>query len=520
MIENNKFNCFIIGDDALTIQCSKIIADKGHKVIALFSSNEKVKKWADNHNIKFYDYRKVDIQSILKSNSFDYLFSIVYLNKISDSILLLPKKFSVNYHDSLLPRYGGIHATSWAIMNKEITHGITWHKMSSNIDQGDILKQKQLDIDPKETAASLNFKCYNAAIHTFIELVDELSSNTYIAIKQDINNKSYFSKNKRPPNACIIDFEQTSHEIDVFVRGLNFGRQINTLGVPKILIRNMFFLVPIVQTTNVRSNKEPGVITKICEEFIEVTTLDYNIMFTNVFDINGKELLLSEFVRKLDLRLYDKFENINDNKILQDALNYMYINTLRYEKYWVQKLIECKKYKNNIDKIESTKFMEEFSYIYNKHYKIEFEKRIYVMTCFLHYITSKNKIDTLYIDVMYEDLKNELSCVKKLFPKYIPFKVSVPADADVEYMYETILEEFNVINNNKIYPLEVFYRYSNLERNENAILIEFVNSFSNTYSEIEIRNKYIAISINIKDNVAKVVLNDEADIKCYYIDLK
>src|SRR6476659_9154377 len=41
-----------------------------------------------------------------------------------------------------LPRYGGVNAYSWAIINGEKHHGVTWHYLDQGIDTGDIIAQR------------------------------------------------------------------------------------------------------------------------------------------------------------------------------------------------------------------------------------------------------------------------------------------------------------------------------------------------------------------------------------------
>jgi methionyl-tRNA formyltransferase len=109
-------------------------------------------------------------------------------------VLKLPRKAAINYHDSLLPKYAGTHATSWALMNGETVHGITWHLMTRIVDAGDILKQESFGIAEDETAITLNMKCYEAAINSFSQLVSELESGGIIARKQDLDERTFFSR--------------------------------------------------------------------------------------------------------------------------------------------------------------------------------------------------------------------------------------------------------------------------------------------------------------------------------------
>src|SRR6185295_1732898 len=130
---------------------------------------------------------------------FDYLFSIVNNRVLPREALETPRKWAINYHDAPLPAYAGVHATSWALMQGEAVHGVTWHIMADQVDAGSILKQKQIQIACDETASTLNVKCYEAAIYAFDELVDDLSSHRASAKTQSLEQRTYFPRYKRPP---------------------------------------------------------------------------------------------------------------------------------------------------------------------------------------------------------------------------------------------------------------------------------------------------------------------------------
>jgi methionyl-tRNA formyltransferase len=60
---------------------------------------------------------------------------------LTQDILNLLRYFAINYHNSPLPKYAGLYATSSAILNDEKQYAITWHIMSEVINAGKILKQ-------------------------------------------------------------------------------------------------------------------------------------------------------------------------------------------------------------------------------------------------------------------------------------------------------------------------------------------------------------------------------------------
>jgi methionyl-tRNA formyltransferase len=64
----------------------------------------------------------------------------------------------VNFHPSLLPSYRGPIPSYWVIENKEKYTGITMHKVTEKIDNGEIIYNKFLSILPGDTPEILDYK--------------------------------------------------------------------------------------------------------------------------------------------------------------------------------------------------------------------------------------------------------------------------------------------------------------------------------------------------------------------------
>ena len=82
-----------------------------------------------------------------------------------------------------LPAYAGVHAASWALLNGEKEHGVTWHLMSRRIDAGDILKQERFAIGSRDKAEDVNRACHRPATAT-------LREGTPAARPQDLRQRS------------------------------------------------------------------------------------------------------------------------------------------------------------------------------------------------------------------------------------------------------------------------------------------------------------------------------------------
>lgn len=83
-------------------------------------------------------------------------------------------------------------------MNGEKRHGVTWHVMTPKADSGDRLKQHYMPVEETDSAFDLNLKCYQAAMDSFTELIDDLASDQLDRKTQDLSLRTYFPKYKRP----------------------------------------------------------------------------------------------------------------------------------------------------------------------------------------------------------------------------------------------------------------------------------------------------------------------------------
>ena len=135
-----KFSCYLISETSLGTQCAEALLSEEHQLLGVISTNNEIHCWAQRHDIPCI-FSLEEFQELNPYKTFDYLFSIVNSQIIKKKILEFPCCCAINYHDSPLPKYAGLYATSWAILNNEPTHGISWHIMNEIVDEGNILKQ-------------------------------------------------------------------------------------------------------------------------------------------------------------------------------------------------------------------------------------------------------------------------------------------------------------------------------------------------------------------------------------------
>lgn len=164
-------NGLFIGEGTLLVQCAEEFRRAGGTITGILSQEPRVRAWAKTEGLTLFD-RPNDEK--LEGLAFDYLFSIVNLEIFPNHLPTQPKSFAINFFDGPLPKYTGVNITSWALMRGETEHSISWHELKETADEGRILKSRAVAIAANETSMSLNAKCYEAGLASFVELVQEL----------------------------------------------------------------------------------------------------------------------------------------------------------------------------------------------------------------------------------------------------------------------------------------------------------------------------------------------------------
>lgn len=101
----------------------------------------------------------------------------------------------VNFHPSLLPSYREPIPSYWVIENKEKYTGITMHKVTEKIDNGEIIYNKFLSIIPGDTPEILDYKLSQISSEILEEhFFDIISNNLKNELEYDIQHlkNSYY----------------------------------------------------------------------------------------------------------------------------------------------------------------------------------------------------------------------------------------------------------------------------------------------------------------------------------------
>jgi methionyl-tRNA formyltransferase len=152
------------------------------------------------------------------------LFIVVAFRMLPEVVWNMPKMGTVNVHGSLLPKYRGAAPINWALINGETETGVTTFKLKHQIDTGNILLQKKIDIAPDDNFATLYNKLKVLGAECLVETVEALFNNRAIEFPQEnLLTQQEIEATHAPKiftSVCEIGFSQPVEKINNLVRGL------------------------------------------------------------------------------------------------------------------------------------------------------------------------------------------------------------------------------------------------------------------------------------------------------------
>jgi len=231
----------MIGGESLLVECAKLWLKRGHRIEAVVTRSEAVAAWAEAAGLPVV--APGPGLSTRLEPGFDWLLSIANLSLIPAEVLGMARMGGVNFHDGPLPRYAGLNAPVWALLNGETRHGITWHLIAEGVDTGDIIDQRLFDLRPEDTAFSVNARCYATAIESFPQVIARMEAGLPDRRPQDMTTRSLCRRDDRPAAMGMIDPAMPAERIAARVRALDYGGYANPLTAPKIRTASGLYLV-------------------------------------------------------------------------------------------------------------------------------------------------------------------------------------------------------------------------------------------------------------------------------------
>ena len=169
---------------------------------------------AQNRNLnifKPYDLNALKLRQSIEALSVDFVVVAAYGKILPKWLLDLPKIMPINIHYSLLPKYRGASPIQSSLLNGDSISGITFMNMSEGLDDGDCIKQYEIDIKKTHNKITLENDLCDLSIAKMFEILDGVKREKYVLIEQDNDSATYCKKIHK--SEAIINFNETADEI-------------------------------------------------------------------------------------------------------------------------------------------------------------------------------------------------------------------------------------------------------------------------------------------------------------------
>ncbi|MDX1756595.1 MAG: formyltransferase family protein [Marinobacter sp.] len=132
--------------------------------------------WADKQNLPYRQFSRDhqrELADEIQDQRIDVLVSYA-APILADDLLHAPAKEALNIHPSRLPDYRGGNPILWQIIAGEQASAVTIHRLTNQLDQGDILAQVPYAISPGDSRDSI------------VRTVHQTASTAIVGLLQDI----------------------------------------------------------------------------------------------------------------------------------------------------------------------------------------------------------------------------------------------------------------------------------------------------------------------------------------------
>lgn len=196
-------------------------AGRGHR---MFQSPVKI--YAVEHDIPVLQPVKLkdpEFIAELRSLRAD-LFIVIAFRMLPEIVWTMPRLGTFNLHASLLPRYRGAAPINWAVINGDTETGVTTFFLKHEIDTGDIIAQKKVEILPSDNVGDVHDKLMHIGAQLTLSTVDDIIHDTLTVTPQEQLVTAGEPATPAPKifkETCKIDWNRDATEIHNLVRGLS-----------------------------------------------------------------------------------------------------------------------------------------------------------------------------------------------------------------------------------------------------------------------------------------------------------
>jgi len=164
-------------------------------------------------------FRNGKATQIIRELDPDLILVIAYGRILPQEVLDIPRLGCINIHASLLPKYRGAAPIQRAIINGDEVTGVTVMKMAAEMDAGDILAQKDIEISPEDTEETLFRKVGETSSSFILKVLPKIEAGELEGIPQD-EELVTFAPPLEKDEGCFT-FNEEGKSIVNLIRGMS-----------------------------------------------------------------------------------------------------------------------------------------------------------------------------------------------------------------------------------------------------------------------------------------------------------
>jgi methionyl-tRNA formyltransferase len=175
---------------------------RGDEIAGVFCAPEKegakadpLKAAAQEKGLKIFQFaslRNKEAMDAMRALNADLGIMAFVLQFAPQEFVKIPKKGTIQYHPSLLPKYRGPSSINWPIIRGDTKTGLSIFRPNDGLDEGPVILQKETPISPDDTLGSVYFdRLFPMGVQAMLEAADAVMAGKHRETVQDETRASY-----------------------------------------------------------------------------------------------------------------------------------------------------------------------------------------------------------------------------------------------------------------------------------------------------------------------------------------
>jgi len=175
---------------------------RGDEVAGVFCAPEKegakpdvLKTTAQEKGIKVFQFsslKSAEAAAAMRGLNAEIGIMAFVLQFAPQEFVKIPKRGTIQYHPSLLPKYRGPSSINWPIMRGDTRTGLTIFRPNDGLDEGPVILQKETPISADDTLGSVYFdRLFPMGVKAMLEAADLVVAGKHRETVQDEALASY-----------------------------------------------------------------------------------------------------------------------------------------------------------------------------------------------------------------------------------------------------------------------------------------------------------------------------------------